>query len=36
MEWCGGVEMEILVGNVLRMIISDEGEIEWGGVWGVL
>ena len=24
--------MEILVGNVLRIIISDEAEVEWGGV----
>ena len=34
MEWCRGVgdEDDILVGNILRIIISDEGEVEWGGV----
>ena len=31
--WCGGRDRdEILVGNVLRVIIGEKVEVEWGGV----
>ena len=33
--WNGGVsgdENEIFVGNVLWIVVSDWGKIEWGGV----
>ena len=35
MVWRCGDEDDILVRNILRIIISDEDEVEWGGVGGV-